>query len=61
MQGFTGTLQGNRSVGISNLRELQFCTTGRPQLFEFEVPTCRACKLSSKKAILEDGTSNVQK
>ena len=36
------------------MSEVRFCTTGRPQLFEFEVATCRACKLRSKKAILKD-------
>ena len=41
--------------------EVQFCTTERPQLFEFEVATCRACKLRSKKPILEDVSSNMQK
>ena len=41
--------------------EVQFCTTERPQLFEFEVATCRTCKLRTKKAILEVATSNLQK
>ena len=40
---------------------MQFCTTERPQLFEFEVATCRTCMLRSKKAILEVATSNLQK
>ena len=29
----------------------------RPQLFEFEVATCRTCRIRSKKAILEVATS----
>ena len=41
--------------------EVQFCTTERPQLFEFEVATCRTCRLRSKKAILEVATSNLKK
>ena len=41
--------------------QVQFCTTERPQLFEFEVATCRTCRLRSKKAILEVATSNLQK
>ena len=41
--------------------EVQFCTTERPQLFEFEVASCRTCRLRSKKAILEVATSNLQK
>ena len=41
--------------------EVQFCTTERPQLFEFEVATCRTCRLRSKKAILKVATSNLQK
>ena len=44
--------------GVSGV---QFCTTGRPQLFEFEVPCCRTCSLRSKKANLEDGIYNFQK
>ena len=40
---------------------MQFCTTESPQLFEFEVATCRTCRLRSKKAILEVATSNLQK
>ena len=40
---------------------MQFCTTERPQLFEFEVATCRTCRLRTKKAILESPTSNLQK
>ena len=39
---------------------MQFCTTEHPQLFEFEVATCRTCRLRSKKAILEVATSNLQ-
>ena len=42
-------------------RGCQFCTTERPQLFEFEVASCRTCRLRSKKAILEVATSNLQK
>ena len=30
-------------------------------MFEFEVPSCRTCSLRSKKANLEDGTSNLKK
>ena len=30
-------------------------------LFEFEVVTCRTCRLGYKKAILEVATSNLQK
>ena len=41
--------------------EVQFCTTKCPQLFEFEVPNCRTCRLRSKKAILENATPNLQK
>ena len=41
--------------------EVQFCTTERPQLFEFEVASCRTCRLRSKTAILEVATSNLQK
>ena len=40
---------------------MQFCTTERPQLFEFEVASCRTCRLRSKKAILKVATSNLQK
>jgi hypothetical protein len=40
---------------------VQFCTTELPQLFEFEVATCRTCRLRSKKAILEVDTSSLQK
>ena len=40
---------------------MQFCTTERPQFFEFEVATCRTCRLRSKKAILEVAMSNLQK
>ena len=40
---------------------MQFCTTKRPQLCEFEVASCRTCRLRSKKAILEVATSNLQK
>ena len=36
---------------------MQFCTTERPRLFEFDVATCRTCKIRSKKAILEVVTS----
>ena len=43
------------------MSEVQLCTTERPQLFEFEVATCRTCRLRSKKAILEVATSNLQK
>ena len=32
---------------------MQFCTTEHPQLFEFEVASCRTFRLRSKKAILE--------
>ena len=35
--------------------------TERPQLFEFEVATCKTFRLRSKKAILEVATSNLQK
>jgi hypothetical protein len=45
-------------MGVS---EVQFCTTERPQLFEFEVATCRTGRLRSKTAILEVTTSNLQK
>ena len=45
-------------MGVS---EVQFCTTEHPQLFKFEVETCRTCRLRSKKAILEDAMSNLQK
>ena len=43
--------------------EVQFCTctTEHPQLFEFEVASCRTCRLRSKKAILEVAMSNLQK
>ena len=41
--------------------EVLFCTTEHPQWFEFEVATCRTCRLVSKKAILEVATSNLQK
>ena len=40
---------------------MRFCTTERPQLFEFEVATCRTCRLRSKNAMLEVATSNFQK
>ena len=40
---------------------MQFCTIEHPQLFEFEVATCRICRLMSKKAILEVAMSNLQK
>ena len=40
---------------------MQFCTTEHPQLFEFEVATCRIFRLRSKKAILEVATSNFAK
>ena len=40
---------------------MQFCTTERPQLFEFEMATCRTCRLRSDKVILEVATSNLQK
>ena len=40
--------------------EVQFCTTERPQ-FEFDVATCRTCRLRSKMTILEVATSNLQK
>ena len=40
---------------------MQFCTTERPQLFEFEVVSCRTCRLRSKKAILEVAMSNFEK
>ena len=46
------------NLGVS---ELQFCTTERPQLFEFGVGTCRKCRLRSKKAIHEVATFNLQK
>ena len=36
---------------------MQFCTTERPQLFVFEVASCRTCRLRYKKAILEVATS----
>ena len=38
--------------------EVQFCTTEHPQLFEFELASCRTCRLRPKKAILEVATSN---
>ena len=38
-----------------------FCTTESPQLFGFELATCRTCRLRSKTAILEVATSNLQK
>ena len=40
--------------------EVQFCTTERPQLFGFEVVSCRTCRLKSKKAILEVAPSNLE-
>ena len=40
---------------------MHFCTTERPQLFEFEVATCRTCRFRSKKAILEVAISNLEK
>ena len=40
---------------------MQFCTTECPQLFEFELASCRTFRLRSKKAILEVATSNLQK
>ena len=40
---------------------LQFWTTECPQFFEFEVATCRTCRLRSKKAILEVAMANLQK
>ena len=40
---------------------MQFCTTERPQLFEFRVATCRSCRLRSKKTILEFATFNLRK
>ena len=40
---------------------MQFCTTERPQLYEFEVVSCTTCRLTSKKAILEVAMSNLQK
>ena len=39
---------------------MQFCTTERPQLFEFEVANCRTSSLRYKKAILEVAMSNLQ-
>ena len=41
--------------------EVQFCTTEHPQFCEFELASCTACRLRSKKAILEVATSNLQK
>ena len=43
------------------MSEVQFCTTERPQFFEFEVATYRKCRLRLKNTILEVFTSNVQK
>ena len=43
------------------MSEVQFCIKERPQLFEFEVATCRTCRLRFIKAILEVATSNLQK
>ena len=40
---------------------MQFCTTEFPQLFQFEVASCRTCRLRSKKAILEVAMSNLKK
>jgi hypothetical protein len=40
---------------------VQFCTTESPHFFEFEVESCRTCRLRSKKAILEVATINLQK
>ena len=40
---------------------MQFCTKERPQLFEFEVASCKTCRLRSKEAILEVATSNLEK
>ena len=41
--------------------EVQFWITEGPKLFEFEVASCRLCRLRSKLAILEVATSNLQK
>ena len=41
--------------------EVQFCTTERPQLFEFEVAIYRTCRFRSKEAILEVAMPNLQK
>ena len=41
--------------------EVQFCTTERSKLFEFEVASCGTCRLRSKKVILEVAKSNMQK
>ena len=46
---------------IRGCQRVQFCTTERPQLFEFDVASCRTCRLRSKTAILEVATSNLQK
>ena len=45
-------------LGVS---KVQFCTTERPQLFEFEVASCKTSRLRSKKAILEVAMSNLKK
>ena len=36
------------------------CRCQRPQFFEFEVATCRTCRLRSKKANLEVVMSNTE-
>ena len=48
--------------GINHgVSEVQFCTTEHTQLFEFEVETCKTCRLMSIKAVLEVATFNLQK
>ena len=48
------------AILYNNSRQ-QVCTTERPQLFGFEVPSCRSCRLRSKKANLEVAMSYLQK
>ena len=48
------TREYSLSAGV---REVQFCTAIVHQLFEFELATCKTCRLRSKKAILEVATS----
>ena len=39
---------------ILGVSEVQFCTIERPQLFEFEVTTCRTCRLKLPRLICKN-------
>jgi hypothetical protein len=58
---YLGWMGQINSMLHQRVSEVQFCTTEHPQLFEFELASCRTCRLRPKKAILEVATSNLQK